>query len=129
MNYAWKCKWCGHRTEAPERPDCPPSPLTWFSHGPMVRDYGSVYMKVSPFEAHFNHATGTVVKSAREHADDLKRISERNESATGIPSNMEPVDYRDRDALGVSPDDDIVQRIEKANVDSGRQSLTTKTFS
>jgi hypothetical protein len=54
------------------------------------------------FDTHFNHATGKVVANKSEFADALKQKSEEAEARTGIPANYVPIDYRDKDALGVT---------------------------
>ena len=48
-----------------------------------------------PMQAHFNRSVGREISDPRQHADELKRASERATLATGIEHSYVPIDYQD----------------------------------
>ncbi len=55
----------------------------------------------APFEQHLNPTTGTVVNTPGQFKSELQRANDMH-AAAGRPSHLEPVDARDKAALGVT---------------------------
>ena len=85
----------------------------------MVRVYSLSFdlRSAAPFDTHRNSSVGSVVSSAREHANKLKVASDRMSERTGMEHRMVPVDLRDRERCGITPE--MVDRLRKDARDSG----------
>ncbi len=55
-----------------------------------------------PMPEHFNAATGRVESSMKAIAEQMKIASEEASERTGVKHDFQPVDMRDKDALGVT---------------------------
>ncbi len=55
----------------------------------------------APFTAHLNPTTGTIINTPSQFKSELQQANDINEAA-GRPSHLEPVDLRDKAALGVT---------------------------
>lgn len=51
---------------------------------------------------HFAHSVGKVVRGRKHFREELQRASDAATARTGVPHRFEPVDLRDREALGVT---------------------------
>lgn len=65
------------------------------------RIWGPVNIRLS-LRAHWNNTVGQYVSNDREFRDALKRGSEEASVRTGIDHNFQPVDGREKEALGVT---------------------------
>lgn len=123
--YTFTCPECRYAMDA-SWSDCCPCPRC----GTVLRRIFAFHIGRSAMvtDAHFNHTTGRVVTSDRDFRDQLSRMSDERSAELGMPHDFQPIDYRDRDACGVSRDDDVLDRIAKQKVDSGEQSMPRKTY-
>lgn len=98
--YEWKCKNCNRRRTL----------MRYFPDGTvfclhctntaMVRVYSfSVKPSLQP---HFNHATNTYISSDTAFRNELRRQSDEMSERLNLPVNYQPVDMRDKEALGVT---------------------------
>jgi DNA-directed RNA polymerase subunit RPC12/RpoP len=108
--YAYRCDGCGTSIESNVRGDRVPC-----SCGLTASRRFRFSMSTS-FREHFNVATGQYVNNNREFTDALKRASEEQTARTGLEVNLEPVDYSDKAALGVT--DEGLDETAKARFDS-----------
>jgi hypothetical protein len=102
----YKCKACGEQwtSEWVDSDDpifrlipCP------FCYEMGIKKSYSISVKASMPE-HFNMATGKVESSERSIREEFKRKSAEATERTGIEHNFQPVDLRDKEALGVTDD-------------------------
>ena len=103
--FEYKCPECGHRVISHVRGDrleadcdhCDPD-------GPVPRVFRRVF-SVSvqrPMQEHFNHTVGKPISDPKQFARELRLKGEQYTAETGIPTNYQPVDMRDKEALGVT---------------------------
>lgn len=57
---------------------------------------------VDPFDSHYNPTVNQVITSKSQFKSELSRASDLASEKTGIAHNYQPVDTRDREALGVT---------------------------
>lgn len=101
MLYHYRCTHCGTEATATHRGDRLHRVCSGCgSIEPLRRVLGFAHKRSMP--EHFNHAVGRPVSSERQFADDLKRASERATIETGIEHNYKPVEWGDKEALGVT---------------------------
>lgn len=86
--YTYRCPNCAtSRTVQHPIADTPPAP-SCYKHGdptPMKRDYRADAPQPAPmWPEHFNPSSGTVVRTERQLADDLKRKDEALYNRTGV---------------------------------------------
>lgn len=100
--YEFKCRECDRDFQSfrsvgdTSPPNCP------LCSRQMKRKFSSFGMP-APFADGWNHQLGSYVSSNRDHADQLKRMSESAWERTGIPCNYEPVHPADaKDVYGVT---------------------------
>lgn len=99
--YTYRCPTCGTEAVSTERRDR----LHQVCRGcgsmdPQRRVFGFAFKQ--PMAEHFNATVGKPVSSERQFADELKRAGERATIETGIEHNYKPVEWGDREALGVT---------------------------
>lgn len=98
MKYEYQCVECRWIIRSDQRANWLPCPNCGAR---AQRQWG---FTVSIFQPHFSHATGTEISSAAQHRSHLARASEQTFLRTGVEANYQPVDWRDKTALGVTND-------------------------
>lgn len=93
--YAFRCRECGSYKEALSRETTP------CSCGGVYRRQFSFSVKPD-MPGHFNHAVGRYVSNEAEFKDSLKKLSEKDSKTFGVDVSYAPVDYSDRQSLGVT---------------------------
>lgn len=68
--------------------------------GPIIPVYQISHPK--PMQEHFNPSVGKHISSMQEFREELKVASDEATARTGIVHNFEPIDHREREALGVT---------------------------
>lgn len=99
--FEYKCPECQNRVISTVRgdrldADCP--------HCDQPRTFRRVF-SVSvrrPMQAHFNNTVGKVISDEKQFERELQRKGEEYTAETGIETNYRPIDYRDKEALGVT---------------------------
>lgn len=88
---------------------------------------GSIKKKFSiavhrPMAEHFNMATGTWESSMAGIREKFRKASDEATERTGIPHNFQPVDLRDKEALGVTDEglDDTARRKRQTGQTEGQ---------
>lgn len=100
MIYTYRCE-CGAETYSTKQGDrlnqmC----RSCARPGPLKRVWGFAYKQ--PMQPHWNNTLGRGVSGMREFNDGLKRASDEATARTGIPHNYQPVEWGDKQALGVT---------------------------
>lgn len=108
--YEYLCDSCGHRTETLERGDRAPCEQCGLS----ARRKWGFRRQSSSFAAGFNPSVGRHVGSMGELKSHFARISEEQTRATGMEVDIQPVDYSDREAVGITDADIDRMKEEKA---------------
>lgn len=109
--YQYQCDSCG-RIETQQRGDsirCPHCGLS-------ARRKWHVNKGAVAMDGHFNFAAGQYVANETELRDAFKRTSEEQTKLTGNLVDIQPVDYRDKEACGISESD--VERLKKEKTDA-----------
>ena len=108
--YSYLCDGCGHETETQRRGDT----HRCGNCGASAKRRWSFRQGPPAFEGHFNVAAGRYVSSERELRDTFKAASEEQTRLTGALVDIQPVDYRDKDACGITDADIERMKEEKA---------------
>lgn len=94
---------------------------------PLCFTTGSIIKKFSvalhrPMKEHFNLATGRWESSMAGIKERFKKASEEATERTGIPHDFQPVDMRDKEALGVTDEglDETYRRQRETGETEGR---------
>lgn len=93
--YSFICRDCGAKRESLQRDVLPCN-----CGGLSRRDYHFAVKADTP--GHFNHSVGAYVSNNREFRDELKKKSEEASARFGIDVNYAPIDYTDKQSLGVT---------------------------
>jgi hypothetical protein len=101
ISYEYRCEKCSRTTLSEIRADRLAGLPCCGSTGKRV---WAVSFHRPAYDTHYNHSVGKVISNKTEHADALKQKSEEMEARTGVPTNYVPIDYRDKDACGVTVD-------------------------
>ena len=105
--YEYACDGCGRRFETMQRGDRAPCEC-----GLNARRRWGFRPQASSFAGGFNPAVGRYVGSMGELKSHFARESERQSRETGMHVDIQPVDYRDKDACGIT-DADIDRMTEE----------------
>lgn len=94
--FEYLCDSCGHfqsltRGDRQRCPNCGATSRRRFAFNPK-----------SPFQDHYNMSVGRYVHNETDFRDGLKKASETQTLRTGLEHHYEPIDYRDRDACGIT---------------------------
>lgn len=103
--FEYRCPECEHRVVSHVRADrleadcdhCDPA-------NPIPRVFRRLF-SVSvqrPMQEHFNNTVGKPISDMRQFERELARKGDEYTERTGIETRYRPVDYRDREALGVT---------------------------
>lgn len=127
--YQYKCRACGGTVDKFLHHDDPtrnlPLPCRCQPGAELRRVFSLAFTPV--LHNHFNAAVGKEVSSMRGFKDDLKRASERQEAATGNPTNyvpLSPAEMKDARSLGVT--DEGMKATHDAQVAQGIKDPSTK---
>lgn len=111
--YEYQCDGCGHHLETMTRGDslrCP-------NCGAHARRRWGVRIGRASFPGgHFNVAAGRYVSSETELRDAFKQTSEEQTALTGVPVDIQPIDYGDREGCGITDAD--IDRMAKEKADA-----------
>ena len=110
--YGYLCPACGRETESMQRGDS----LRCTNCGASARRSWRFRPGPPAFDGHFNVAAGHYVSSERELRDSFRKASEEQSKLTGNTVDIQPIDYRDRDACGITDADVDRLKEEKAKV-------------
>jgi len=109
--YQYRCDSCG-TIETQQRGDmvrCPNCGLT-------AKRKWQVNKGAPAMDGHFNYAAGQYVRNETELRDAFKKTSEEQTKLTGNQVTIEPVDYRDREACGITDSD--VERLKQEKAEA-----------
>lgn len=109
--YSYQCDSCGS-FDTQQRGDTVRCP----SCGLSSRRKWHVNKGTPAMDGHFNYAAGRYVRNETELRDAFKKTSEEQTKLTGNLVTIEPVDYRDREACGISDSD--VERLKQEKTDA-----------
>lgn len=90
--------------------------------GPLYRTVSFSYHK--PLQPHYNNSVGKYVSGQRDFRDELKRQSDTMSLKTGMTHNYQPIDLREKDALGVT--DEGLYETNKHRRDTGIDTATKR---
>lgn len=99
--FEYRCPVCEHRVISHVRGDRLEADCDYCESPRMFKRVFSVSVK-RPMQEHFNETVGMPISDERQFARELRRKGEQYTAETGIETNYQPVDYRDKDALGVT---------------------------
>lgn len=101
MIYTYRCTDCGTEDTATLPVDRLPRVCRGCgAPGPLHRVFG--FSHKPGMEEHFNNTVNKPVSSMRQFEDELKRAGDEASAQTGIPHRYVPVDWGDKEALGVT---------------------------
>lgn len=99
--FEYKCPECENRVISTLRgdrleADCP--------HCEAPRVFKRVFSVVvrRPMQEHFNPTVGMPISDEKQFARELRRKGDQYTERTGIETNYQPIDTRDKEALGVT---------------------------
>lgn len=126
MTYEYRCKQCGNVTENPHYMDIGqtldlPCPVC---SGRQVRIFSHARIKSSrDIPTHFNESLGRPISSQREFVSELHRKSDEMSERLGMDHKYEPLDWRDREAFGVTDEgtDEKLHEIAKRRGKEGKR--------
>lgn len=100
MKYEYRCPECDYRVRWDECKNrhvafCPEHEVQKFK-----RVFG--FSHVKSMESHFNNTVGKPISSMRQFKSELARKSDEATLRTGIEHNYQPVEWGDKERLGVT---------------------------
>lgn len=120
--YEFKCPTCGARYHFMDRDHLDDRCVNCNTH--LKRVFSFAIRPTMP--DHFNNSTNTYVRNESHFRDELKRLSEEATEYTGIEHDYKPVDWRDKETIGVTEEglDDTYDRAKE----DGRPALDPSTI-
>jgi len=110
--YEYGCRVCGARFESLRRADN--EPCECGANAP--RRYGFRMIR-SSFTGGYNPSVGKYVGSMGELRSEMARESERQSRELGMDVDIQPVDYGDREACGITDADVAAMTEERAKAE------------
>lgn len=104
-----------------EHIECADCYLNYNTSSPLYRIFS--FRPTPILHEHFNHSTGQLVSSKRQHADQLKAASDAATARTGIEHRFVPHDPRDTSTIGV--DEQGLESTHRARRNAGLDSGPT----